>query len=66
MHKISPSFTNIGIPDLSNKLQKIEAAARQSNKEMTEVLLQQFEDELEEYMPAIVAEHQRLKEHENS
>jgi hypothetical protein len=61
MHKIIPSFTSIGLPQLSVQLQQIENSVNSSIATNGFVLITAFENELAEYMPAIVAEYERLE-----
>jgi HPt (histidine-containing phosphotransfer) domain-containing protein len=62
-HKIIPSFTSIGLPNLSNELKEIEDKINPSNAVLAKLLLDDFDFEVQSYMPAILAEHQRLKEY---
>jgi HPt (histidine-containing phosphotransfer) domain-containing protein len=61
MHKIIPSFTSIGLPQLSVQLQEIESYVNSCSGAKGYVLIAAFENELAEYMPAIVEEYKRLE-----
>jgi HPt (histidine-containing phosphotransfer) domain-containing protein len=60
LHKIIPSFSNIGLPQLSLQLREVEASVHASNGEKAGSLMVAFEKELSEYMPAILEENKRL------
>ncbi len=61
LHKIAPSFYNIGLPVLTAKIQPIESFIEQNNftKALNEIIL--FEEDLNSYMPAVIMECERLK-----
>jgi HPt (histidine-containing phosphotransfer) domain-containing protein len=61
LHKIIPSFTSIGLPQLSVQLQEIETYVNTCSGAKGFVLIAAFENELAEYMPAIVEEYNRLE-----
>lgn len=61
MHKILPSFQNIGLPQLTVKLQIIEVYLKVSNISTAKLLIRSFIKELNDYMPAILSELNRLK-----
>jgi HPt (histidine-containing phosphotransfer) domain-containing protein len=60
LHKIIPSFSNIGLPQLSLQLRDVEAKVNANNAEKATSLMAAFEKELSEYMPAILEENKRL------
>jgi HPt (histidine-containing phosphotransfer) domain-containing protein len=60
LHKIAPCFYNVGLPQLTTKVQKIEAAVHAGNHAESLSMFQEFKIELDEYIPAIKEEHQRL------
>ncbi len=60
LHKIIPSFSNIGLPQLSLQLREVEASVHANNEEKAAALMIAFENELSEYMPAILEENKRL------
>jgi HPt (histidine-containing phosphotransfer) domain-containing protein len=63
LHKIIPSFTSIGLPALSIFVQDIETYLTQGkSREKASYLIESFENELNEYMPAIQDEYARLKQ----
>jgi HPt (histidine-containing phosphotransfer) domain-containing protein len=61
MHKIIPSFSSIGLPQLSLQLQEIETYVNTFSGLKAITLMEAFENELAEYMPAIVEEYNRLE-----
>jgi HPt (histidine-containing phosphotransfer) domain-containing protein len=61
MHKIIPSFSSIGLPQLSVQLQEIETYVNTFSGLKAITLMEAFENELAEYMPAIVEEYNRLE-----
>jgi HPt (histidine-containing phosphotransfer) domain-containing protein len=61
MHKIIPSFSSIGLPQLSVQLQEIETYVNTCSGAKGLVLVAAFENELAAYMPAIVEEYNRLE-----
>jgi HPt (histidine-containing phosphotransfer) domain-containing protein len=65
MHKIIPSFTSIGLPQLSVQLQEIESYVNTCSGAKGYVLIAAFENELAAYMPAIVEEYKRLEKNSN-
>jgi HPt (histidine-containing phosphotransfer) domain-containing protein len=60
LHKIIPSFSNVGLPQLSAQLREVETTVHASDGVKATVLMSAFEKELDEYMPAIVEEYKRL------
>jgi HPt (histidine-containing phosphotransfer) domain-containing protein len=60
LHKIIPSFSNIGLPQLSLQLRAIETTVHASDGTKAMLLMETFEKELSEYMPAILEEYKRL------
>jgi HPt (histidine-containing phosphotransfer) domain-containing protein len=61
IHKIAPSFSNVGIPNLSLRLIDVENEIRNCNIQTAASCLNSFKAEFNDYMPAIVEEYQRLK-----
>jgi HPt (histidine-containing phosphotransfer) domain-containing protein len=61
MHKIIPSFTSIGLPQLSVQLQEIETYVNTFSGVKSITLMNAFDAELSEYMPAILEEYKRLE-----
>ncbi len=60
LHKIAPSFSSVGLPQLTVQLREIEAVAKANNQAKSALLISAFEEEFKSYLPAIVAEHDRL------
>jgi HPt (histidine-containing phosphotransfer) domain-containing protein len=60
LHKIIPSFSNIGLPQLSLQLRAIETTVHANDGTKAMLLMETFEKELSEYMPAILEENKRL------
>jgi HPt (histidine-containing phosphotransfer) domain-containing protein len=60
LHKIAPSFYNIGLPHLTKIVQSVEALIRQGEYEKAQIEMDAFEIELQDYMPAVIEESQRL------
>jgi HPt (histidine-containing phosphotransfer) domain-containing protein len=60
LHKIIPSFSNVGLPQLSIQLREVEALVHAGDGTRAIALLNAFEKELAEYMPAILEENKRL------
>jgi HPt (histidine-containing phosphotransfer) domain-containing protein len=60
LHKIIPSFSNVGLPQLSLQLRAVEATVHANDGAKATALMQAFEKELDEYMPAIIEEYKRL------
>lgn len=61
LHKIIPSFTNVGLPHLSAQLKQVERQLDPEEKEYTIMQIQKFEAEFNEYMPDILNELGRLR-----
>jgi HPt (histidine-containing phosphotransfer) domain-containing protein len=61
LHKIIPSFSNVGLPQLSIQLRVVETTVHNNDGVKAAALMDAFEKELEEYMPAILEENKRLK-----
>jgi HPt (histidine-containing phosphotransfer) domain-containing protein len=61
IHKIIPSFTSIGLPQLSVQLQEIETYVNTFSGIKAITLMDAFETELTQYMPAILEEYKRLE-----
>ncbi len=66
LHKIAPSFYNIGLPQLTKKAQLIEILLNENNFYQAQISLTEFEAELNDYMPAILAENERLASMDNA
>lgn len=60
IHKITPSFLSIGLPQLSIKLQTVEVFINYSNLSTAKSLMRLFITELNDYLPAIQTELERL------
>jgi HPt (histidine-containing phosphotransfer) domain-containing protein len=60
LHKIAPSFCNIGLPDLTTKIKTIEANLQEGNTEEVWQQINLFEEELMLYLPIVVEENERL------
>lgn len=65
LHKINPSFSSIGLPNLSGKLKEVEDKVINRDAKQALLLLANFNTEFDAYMPAIVEEHGRLKQIDN-
>jgi HPt (histidine-containing phosphotransfer) domain-containing protein len=61
LHKISPSFSSVGIPQLTLKIQQAEAFLRQGNAKVATEILENVNKELNDFMPAILNEYKRVK-----
>jgi HPt (histidine-containing phosphotransfer) domain-containing protein len=61
LHKIAPSFYNIGLPSLTARIQPIETyiSEKKYQEALNEIIL--FEADLNSYMPALKFECNRLK-----
>ena len=61
LHKIAPSFYNVGLPFLTAKIQPIEThiSEKKYTEAFDEILI--FEEDLKSYMPALKMEWERLK-----
>lgn len=62
LHKIIPSFSSIGLPQLSVKLQLLETYIKNNEVCIAVIGIEIFESELSEFIPAILKEYIRLKE----
>jgi HPt (histidine-containing phosphotransfer) domain-containing protein len=62
LHKIIPSFSNVGLPQLSIYLREVETIVKSNNQQKAIALMNDFDKELEAYMPAILEENKRLKQ----
>jgi HPt (histidine-containing phosphotransfer) domain-containing protein len=60
LHKIIPSFSNVGLPQLSIQLRAVETTVHNNDGLKAATLMDAFEKELSEYMPAILEENKRL------
>lgn len=60
LHKIIPSFSNVGLPQLSTQLRVVETTVHNNDGVKAAALMDTFEKELSEYMPAILEEYKRL------
>ncbi len=61
LHKVAPCFYNVGLPSLTKMAQEMEALIHDNKTVDAVILFKVFETELEEYMPAIIQESERLK-----
>jgi HPt (histidine-containing phosphotransfer) domain-containing protein len=59
-HGIIPSFTSVGLPQLSVQLREVEEAAAAADGAGSRLLMTAFEKEFNEYLPAVMAEAERL------
>lgn len=59
-HSIVPSFTSVGLPQLSAQLLKVEECAGMGDGAGCIALMEAFEKEFDEYIPALTAEMERL------
>ena len=61
LHKIAPSFYNVGLPNLTGKIHPIEIyiSEKKYNEALNEIIL--FQEDLNSYMPALKIECNRLK-----
>ncbi len=60
MHKIAPCFYNVGLPTLTSKIRAIEVSVNEGKIDFAKLEMQHFEEELNNFMPSIVKEHNRL------
>jgi HPt (histidine-containing phosphotransfer) domain-containing protein len=60
LHKIAPCFYNVGLPSLTPKVRAIEASIHAGDIENAETKMKSFEEELNEFLPAVIKEYQRL------
>lgn len=60
MHKIAPTFYNVGLPKLTAQLQAIEATVLTGQIDKAKADMQSFEAEFNNYLPAINKELSRL------
>lgn len=60
LHKIAPSFSSIGLPQLTASLREIETLAKASDQARALILITAFEQEFKAYLPAVNAEFDRL------
>lgn len=61
LHKIIPSFTNVGLPHLSAQLKQVERQLDPEEKDETIFQIKRFEQEFNEYLPDIINELGRLR-----
>ncbi len=61
LHKIAPCFYNVGLPNFTGWAKEIEKDIHALAFEIARQKMIKFELELEEYMPAIFEENERLK-----
>ncbi len=61
LHKICPSFSSVGIPQLTKLAQQSEEYLRQGNHQIASTVLANLNDTLIQYMPAIMKEYKRVK-----
>ncbi len=61
LHKISPSFSSVGIPQLTLLAQRAEEYLRQGNPRDAATVLANLNDTLIQFMPAIMKEYKRVK-----
>jgi HPt (histidine-containing phosphotransfer) domain-containing protein len=60
LHKIAPSFSSVGLPQLTTSLREIEAVAKANEQARALILITAFEQEFKAYLPAVTAEFERL------
>jgi HPt (histidine-containing phosphotransfer) domain-containing protein len=60
LHKIAPSFSSIGLPQLTIQLREMEVVAKTGNQAQSVLLITVFEEEFKSYLPAVVEEYDRL------
>jgi HPt (histidine-containing phosphotransfer) domain-containing protein len=60
LHKIAPSFSSIGLPQLTVQLRELEAAAKANDQPKALSLIIEFEEEFKNYLPAVMEEYERL------
>jgi HPt (histidine-containing phosphotransfer) domain-containing protein len=60
LHKIAPCFYNVGLPTLTPKVRAIEVCIHAGEIDNAKSQMKSFEAELNEFIPSIIREHQRL------
>jgi HPt (histidine-containing phosphotransfer) domain-containing protein len=60
LHKIAPCFYNVGLPQLTKEVKAIEASIHEGNTGNISERVMAFQDEYNEYLPAIIEESNRL------
>jgi HPt (histidine-containing phosphotransfer) domain-containing protein len=60
LHKIAPCFYNVGLPTLTPKVKAIEVCIHAGDIDNAKSQMKRFEAELNEFLPAVIKEHQRL------
>lgn len=60
LHKIAPCFYNIGLPQLTKDVKEMEASIQARDLERIPERISAFQEEYNEYLPAIIEESNRL------
>ncbi len=60
LHKIAPCFYNIGLPQLTKDVKEMEASIQARDLELIPERISAFQEEYNEYLPAIIEESNRL------
>ncbi len=60
LHKIAPSFSAIGLPQLTIQLREVEAVTKANDQAKALALIIAFDGEFKTYLPAVNAEYDRL------
>jgi HPt (histidine-containing phosphotransfer) domain-containing protein len=60
LHKIAPSFSAIGLPQLTIQLREMEAVTKANDQAKALALIIAFDGEFKTYLPAVNAEYDRL------
>jgi HPt (histidine-containing phosphotransfer) domain-containing protein len=60
LHKIAPSFSSIGLPQLTIQLREMEAVTKVNDQAKALSLIITFDEEFKAYLPAVNAEYERL------
>lgn len=60
LHKIAPSFSSVGLPQLTVQARNIETVVKANDHGQATILIIAFEEEFKSYLPAIAEEYNRL------
>jgi hypothetical protein len=61
LHKIAPSFSLIGLPQLTTKLTVVDTLVKSGNTKKASDLIAVFYEDFKTYLPAVEAEMERLQ-----
>lgn len=61
LHKITPSFYSVGLPQLTTKLTVVDKVVKAGNAKKASDLITIFYEDFKTYLPAVEAEMERLQ-----